>query len=87
MTEAVQLNHGDRVLVGTHHYFIFCDPDINPDEMVEWEEAMKEANKETMKMAESNNEEIQKQLKEMEEKLAREREAKEKEYEEQRLKM
>jgi hypothetical protein len=33
-------------LVGTHHYFIYCDPNINAEEMVDWEDAMKEANKE-----------------------------------------
>ena len=50
LLEPVQLNHGDRVLVGTHHYFIYCDPAINPEEMIEWEDAMKEANKEQLAM-------------------------------------
>lgn len=83
------MQHGDRVLFGSHHYFIFCDPQIDPEVMVDWEDAMKEANKEQMAMAggDSNNEEIQKQLKEMEEKLQREKEAKEKEIEEQKKKM
>jgi hypothetical protein len=78
------LSHGDRVLFGSHHYFVFCDPTIDPEAMVEWEEAMKEANKEHMSMGGSGaeNEEIQRQLKEMEEKLQREKEAKEKEIEE-----
>ena len=50
LLEPVQLNHGDRVLVGTHHYFIYCDPAINSEEMIEWEDAMKEANKEQLAM-------------------------------------
>ncbi|CDW74930.1 chromosome-associated kinesin klp1 [Stylonychia lemnae] len=87
LLEQVQLQHGDRVLIGSHHYFIYCDPDINPEEMIEWEDAMKEANKEQLMINETNNEEIQKQLKDMEEKLQKEREIKEKEYEEQRLKL
>ena len=67
LTETLPLKHGDRVLFGSHHYFIYCDPTVNPEEMVDWEEAMKEANKEQMAMGgEGNNEEVQKQLKEME---------------------
>ena len=54
-----ELQHGDRVLIGSHNYFIYCDPNINPDEMVEWESAMKEANKDQMNIAGSqDNEEI-----------------------------
>ena len=45
------LEHGDRVLVGLHHYFLFVDPKINYDEECEYEIAMKEANKEQMAMA------------------------------------
>lgn len=41
-----ELKHGDRVLVGLHHYFLFVDPQINYDEEFEYEIAMKEANKE-----------------------------------------
>ena len=40
--------HGDRILVGNHHYYIYCDPGVNPDEMVDWTTAMKEANAEAM---------------------------------------
>jgi len=42
------LQHGDRVLVGLHHYFLFVDPQINLDESCDYEVAMKEANKEQM---------------------------------------
>lgn len=59
LLEPAPLNHGDRVLIGTHHYFVYCDPNINPDEMVEWEDAMKEANKEQMMMGtDPNHEEV-----------------------------
>ena len=88
LTEERPLVHGDHILFGSHHYFIFCDPNEDPDVMVEWEEAMKEANKDAMMMAsDGNNEEVQKQLKEMEAKLQIEKEAKEKEIEEQKKKM
>jgi kinesin family protein 14 len=46
LVEPRQLNHGDRVLVGSHHYFIYTDPLVNPEEMIDWDDAMKEANKE-----------------------------------------
>lgn len=39
------LTHGDRLLFGSHHYFLFVDPSVNPEETYEWELAMKEANK------------------------------------------
>lgn len=44
--EPVSVTHGDRILVASHHYYIYVDPLVNPDEMCEWEGAMKEANKE-----------------------------------------
>jgi hypothetical protein len=90
LTEPRPLEHGDRVLFGSHHYFIYTDPLINSEEMIDWEEAMKEANKEqlaALNAGAAENEEVQKQLKEMEEKLAKEKEAKEKEIEEQKKKM
>lgn len=46
LTEPRALQHGDRVLFGSHHYFLYCDPQVNSEEMIDWEEAMKEANKE-----------------------------------------
>ena len=42
VTEPTELKHGDRVLFGSHNYFIFVDPQVNVDENIEWEEAMKE---------------------------------------------
>lgn len=60
VSEPTELKHGDRVLIGNHHYFIYCDPLINDEEMIEWEDAMKEANREQMMMGDQNQEEIQK---------------------------
>ena len=42
------LQHGDRILVGSHAYYQFVDPRINASEQVDWEVAMKEANKDQM---------------------------------------
>jgi hypothetical protein len=78
-------------LIGSHHYFIYTDPQINPEEMIEWEEAMKEANKAQLEALggsdAANNEEVQKQLKEMEDKLNADKAAREAEFEEQRKRM
>jgi len=48
--EPVILQHGDRILIGSHHYYLFVDPLVNYDEVYDWEEAMKEANKDQMQM-------------------------------------
>jgi hypothetical protein len=45
ITEPAMLKHGDRLLVGSHYYYIYVDPMIDPEEQVEFEFAMKEANK------------------------------------------
>jgi hypothetical protein len=45
ITEPTLLKHGDRLLVGSHYYYIYVDPLINADEQVEFEFALKEANK------------------------------------------
>jgi hypothetical protein len=57
-TEPVVLNHGDRILVGTHHYWLFTDPSVDADNMVEWETAMKEANADSMKIMDQDNGEL-----------------------------
>lgn len=62
------LTHGDRVLVGLHHYFLFVDPTINYDEEIDYESAMKEANKEQMSIAMAD-EGFEERMKEMEEKI------------------
>ena len=30
--EPVKLEHGDRILIGSHHYYLFVDPQVNNDE-------------------------------------------------------
>lgn len=76
-----ELQHGDRVLVGLHHYFLYVDPLVNYDEEIEYEIAMKEANKEQMSIAMAD-EDFEKKMKEMEEKIKREQEIKEREIKE-----
>ena len=58
VAEPVTLKHGDRVLVGTHHYYLYADPAINPDETYEWEAAMKEANADQLKILDQDNGEL-----------------------------
>ena len=60
IAEPIPLNHGDRLLVGNHHYWIYCDPEINKDEMVNWEVAMKEANADSLKILDGDNEDLAK---------------------------
>ena len=81
--EPIVLNHGDRILVGTHHYWLFTDPAVDADAAFDWEVAMKEANADSMKVMDQDNgelEEIRKQAEQMRE----ERLQKEKEMEEQK---
>jgi hypothetical protein len=42
LTEPIVINHADRVLFGNHNYFLYVDPEINLEEEVDWEVAMKE---------------------------------------------
>lgn len=44
--EPIDIKHGDRILIGSHHYFLFVDPLVDYDEEVDYEMAVKEANKE-----------------------------------------
>lgn len=69
--EPVMLQHGDRILVGSHHYYLYVDPLVNYDESYDWEEAMKEANKDQMQMFQQS-EAFDQKLKEMEEKIRKE---------------
>ena len=46
IVEPTDIQHGDRILNGSHHYFLFVDPLVDADEQVDYEAAMKEANKE-----------------------------------------
>lgn len=78
--EPLLLQHGDRILVGSHHYYLYVDPLVNFEEDYDWETAMKEANKDQMQMFQQS-EAFDTKLKEMEEKIRKEQEAKEQELE------
>lgn len=80
------LAHGDRVLVGLYHYFLFVDPLLNYDEEFSYEDALKEANKDAMGML-ADQEDYAGKMKEMEERLKKEQEEREKELIEQQAKL
>jgi len=44
------LEHGDRVLIGLHHYYLYVDPQIDANTTCDYEVAMKEANRDAMGM-------------------------------------
>lgn len=75
IVEPTDIQHGDRILIGSHHYFLFVDPLVDADEQVDYEAAMKEANKEQMSLFEQD-ESYNKKLKEMEQKIRQDQEAK-----------
>ena len=60
VAEPRDLQHGDRILVGTHHYYLYVDPAINQHETYNWEDAMKEANADSLKMLGQDNGELEK---------------------------
>lgn len=78
VTQPLNLEHGDRVLVGLHHYYLFVDPTIDYYATCEYEMAMKEANRDAMGMLQTD-EEFDKKMKEMEEKIKQEQAAREEE--------
>ena len=82
VTEPRKMEHGVRVLIGMHHYYIFCDPVIDKEVMVPWEEAMKEANADALNNVQTDNEELEK-IKAEAEKLKKEQEENEAKMKEQ----
>jgi pSer/pThr/pTyr-binding forkhead associated (FHA) protein len=62
MTPTV-LNPGDRILFGSHIYYIYIHPNVNRDATFDYEDAVKEANKDSM----STRIEDDKALKELDE--------------------
>jgi hypothetical protein len=40
LTEPTELRHGDRIMVGTHFYYLYVDPRIDPEESYEYETAV-----------------------------------------------
>lgn len=81
MAEPKALQHGDRLLVGTHHYYLYVDPNIDPDITHSWDDAMKEANADAMNMLDQDNGELEK-IKQQAEAMRKEQEEKEKEMQE-----
>jgi len=59
------LRPGDRILFGSHIYYIFIHPKVNKDATFEYEDAVKEANKESMQLNMAD-EKAAKELEEME---------------------
>ena len=72
----IQLIHGDRVLVGLHHYFLFVDPRLNAEETFEFEDALKEANKDAMAIVQQEQL-VEEKFKQMEAKMKKEQEERE----------
>jgi hypothetical protein len=80
LEEPVRLNHGDRILIGSHFYYLYVDPMVNYEESYDYDEALKEANKDSMGAfgdVEYNN-----KLKEMEDKIRLENQQKQMELDE-----
>ena len=76
------LNPGDRILFGSHIYYIYIHPKVNRDATFEYEDAVKEANKDQMSIRIEDDKAI-KELEEMKQKLKEEAERTQKEIEEQ----
>jgi hypothetical protein len=68
VTEPVELHPGDRLLFGSHIYYIYIHPNVNKDATFDYEEAVKEANKEQMQFS-VEDDKAQKELEEMKKKL------------------
>lgn len=68
--EKVELNHGDRILVGSHHYYLFVDPTIDNNAEFDYDDAMQEAHKEQMENSKrEKQEEEERKHKEMDDKI------------------
>ena len=46
LEEPLQLQHGDRVLIGDYQYYHYCDPLVDDEALGDYNAAMKEANRE-----------------------------------------
>lgn len=80
IAEPILLHHGDRLLVSTHHYYLYVDPNINAEESYEWQNAMKEANADQLKILDQDNGELEK-IKAQAVEMRKEKEAQDKEME------
>ena len=68
VTEPIDLQPGDRILFGSHIYYIYIHPNVNKDATFEYEDAVKEANKEQMQFS-VEDDKAAKELEEMKIKL------------------
>lgn len=68
---SLQLEHGDRVLIGLHHYYLYVDPHVDYNSVCDYEVAMKEANRDAMGMLQQD-EDFDVKMKEMEAKIKKE---------------
>ena len=48
VTQPTRLSPGDRILFGPHIYYLYIHPKINKDAVYEYEDAVKEANRDQM---------------------------------------
>jgi hypothetical protein len=72
------LQPGDRILFGSHIYYIYIHPNINKDDQFDYEDAVKEANKDQMQINLVDERQAQ-ELEAMRDKLRQEKERHEKE--------
>ena len=82
LEEPVRLQHGDRILIGDYQYYLYVDPMVDPEASYDWNQAMKEANRDQLAQFQVNDEDYNNQLREMEEKIRKEQEDKAREIEE-----
>ena len=68
LIDPIRLTHRDRILIGSHFYYQFVDPMINADETFEYDDAVKEANKDSISVFQES-EDFSQKLREMEEKI------------------
>ena len=71
LQENYRLQHGDRILIGDYQYYLYVDPLVDGEASYDWNEAMKEANKEQLQQFQMD-EDINEKMKEMEEKIRKE---------------
>jgi len=74
ITEPTKLKHSDRILFGSHNYFLLNDPSNQENSSIDWDYANKEVIQDQLNAITSNQDELlQAKLKEMEEKYEAER--------------
>ena len=71
LEDPYQLQHGDRILIGDYQYYLYVDPLVDGEASYDWNEAMKEANKEQLQQFQMD-EDMNEKMKEMEEKIRKE---------------